>query len=260
MIKAIKKTCAFLCLFGVFTGSVHADTKVNGVNISEDLIQARANLILKDGKVKDGPELKAGLKEDQINREVLMQEIAKSGLDKAPEAKLQLDLARQNTLIDFYFRDYFAKNPVAEAEIRNQYDSDLKAITAKSTDQYKLKLIVVKTKTDADAVIAKLKKESFETVAKSDSVDATRINGGDLGWVLPAQVLPEVGDTMMKIGKEGLSTPIQLKDTWAIIKVEGKRQFMPLSLEELRPKIIQGLVIKKRNQVIAELRKKANIQ
>ena len=49
---------------------------------------------------QDSPELRNFLKQELINREVILQESLKRGLDKNPETVMQLEMVRQGVLDD----------------------------------------------------------------------------------------------------------------------------------------------------------------
>ena len=110
-------------------------------------------------------------------------------------------------------------------------------------------------------MIAELKKGAdFAKIAAVQSVDASKKNGGELGWVVPAQVLPAIGTVMVNL-KEGTfsALPIQTPYGWYIIKVEEKRPFKIPSLEDSRAVVIQTLQQVQRQSYVQELIKNAKI-
>lgn len=100
----------------------------------------------------------------------------------------------------------------------------------------------------------------FATLAKSRSVGPSKNNGGELGWVLPAQALPALGTVMVNL-KEGTFSqlPIQTQQGWSVLKVEEKRPFKIPSLEESRAVVLQTLQQMQRQNYIQELIKSAKI-
>ena len=77
---------------------------VNGVAIP----QSRFELMLKDmvGRgQRDTTELRSAIKQDLINRELIMQEVKRIGLDKSPEAQLQMEVLQQNVLIQLFLQN-----------------------------------------------------------------------------------------------------------------------------------------------------------
>jgi peptidyl-prolyl cis-trans isomerase C len=102
----------------------------------------------------DSPQLRGAIKEELINREILMQEADKQGLSNSSDVKNQLELARQSIVIRALIADYLKKNPVSDADIKAEYDK----FKAQAGDkEYHARHILVDKKEDAEAIIAKLK-------------------------------------------------------------------------------------------------------
>ncbi|HWV63723.1 MAG TPA: peptidylprolyl isomerase, partial [Oxalicibacterium sp.] len=86
---------------------------------------SRADMMVKQMAAqgqKDTPELRAMIKEELINREILVQEADKLGLGSTPDVKAQLEIARQSILIRALVGDYLKKNPVKDADVKAEYD------------------------------------------------------------------------------------------------------------------------------------------
>jgi len=94
---------------------------VNGKAIPSSRVDTMAKQMAAQGQ-KDTPELRAMIKEELINREIMMQEADKQGLSNSTDVKNQLDIARQAIVIRALIGDFLKKNPVSEAEIKAEYD------------------------------------------------------------------------------------------------------------------------------------------
>jgi peptidyl-prolyl cis-trans isomerase C len=212
--------------------------------------------------LQDTEQLRSAIKEELIARQVMVQEFSKLGFDKNPEAISGLNFVRENFLIDFLLRQYQQKRPLTEEMIKAEYERQLSLIGEPGeAQQYLTRLIVVATESEAKGVIAELKKGSdFAKLAAAKSIDATAKNGGELGWVLPAQVLPAIGTVMVNLKEGGFSAlPIQTPSGWYVIKVEEKRPFKIPTLEESRSVVIQTLQQLQKQTYIQELIKNAKI-
>ena len=67
-----------------------------------------------------------------------------------------------------------------DAELHAEYDS---AVAAMDKNEYHARHILVANKDQAKQIIKKLKGGAkFEDLAKSQSIDGSKTNGGDLGW------------------------------------------------------------------------------
>src|SRR5471032_1261291 len=125
-------------------------TTVNGVAIP----QQRAELLVRERAQQgqpDSPQLRAAVRDELVNREIISQEAAKSGLTKKAELQNELELVRQTVIVQAYLREYIRMHPITDAEMQKEYDR----IKADMGDkEYKARHILVGTEDEAKAVIA----------------------------------------------------------------------------------------------------------
>jgi len=212
--------------------------------------------------LQDNEQLRSAVKDELIARQVMLQEVSKLGLDKTADAISGLNFVRENFLIDYLLKNFELKHPITEEMIKAEYDRQLDLIgEPNEAMQYLTRVIVAPNEQEAKGVIAELKKGAdFSLLAKSHSVDPTKNNGGELGWVLPGQVMPALGTVMVNL-KEGTFSqlPIQIQQAWYVLKVEEKRPFKIPTLEESRGVVIQTLQQLQRQNYIQDLIKSAKI-
>lgn len=234
---------------------------VNGEPISQAMFEQNLRANLPAGQ-QVTPELQRVVIDELINREVQAQEAVKLGLDKTPEGQLQLEQVRDNALVELLTQYYIARNPVTEVEVTAQYEKEIAAINAQGgLQQYKIALIVLPNEAQAHDVLVKLRKgESFEKLANTYSIDPSRSQGGQVGWVLPNQINPVVAGVMINMGKGSTSaTAVQTAAGWNIIKVEDKRPFKAPSFEQAKNQIRAALIQQRRAEYIKQLRERAKI-
>lgn len=232
---------------------------VNGVAISSTLLDQSIKAALAQGQ-KDTPELRLSIKEDLINREILAQDSAKKGLDKSPEAKLALEQARRNILVDVNLNDYFTKHPITDSDLKSEYDKQVASVGS-DAKQYKISHIVLATEAEAKDVLAKAKKgEAFAQLAKQYSIDKSGGEDGSIDWILPVQIVPEISNVMVNLSKGNVANnPIQTQTGWHIIKVDDIRPFKAPSFDEAKNNLKMSLVIKKQAEYVTKLRESAKI-
>ena len=156
--------------------------KVNGVAIP----QAKLDAIIKAraaGKQPDTPEIRAAIRDTLINQEVVAQEAIRKGIDKNPEVAAQIDLQRQEILVNAFVQEYMKTNPVNDETMRKEYERIKPTIPAK---EFKARHILVEKEDEAKDAIAQIKKGgSFEKIAAEKSKDTgSKARGGDLDWNL----------------------------------------------------------------------------
>lgn len=232
---------------------------VNGVTIPMSLLEQNVNANVAQGQ-RDTPELRQLLKDELINREILAQESAKLGLDKTAEAKTQLAQMRQTLMVELLLNDLLKKSPVTDVQIKAEYDRRVDIL--KNEQEYKVALIVTATEAQAKALIAQLNKgASFEKIATEHSIDPSKAKGGQVGWVLPAQILPAISNVMVNLNKGAIAvSPIATQAGWNIIKVEDKRLYQAPGLNEAKNDIRQALQQQQRAELVKRLRDNAKVQ
>lgn len=223
---------------------------------------ARADVMIKQMAAQgqqDTPELRAMIKEELLNREILVQEADKLGLGNNTDVKNQLEIARQSILIRALVADYLKKNPVKDADIKAEYDR----FRAQASDkEYHARHILVEKEDEAKDIIAKLKSGAkFEELAKQSKDPGSAANGGDLDWAAPAAFVKPFSDAMVSLKKGQLfETPVKTQFGYHVIRLDDVRPAKIPTLDDVKPQIKESLEQKKLQTFQQQLRAKAKIQ
>ncbi len=260
-----RKTLAIACSLAFGAVAIPATAQnaavVNNKPISSAKVDTFVKQLIAEGQ-KDGPELRKFVIEQLINREILTQEAERRGISRRTEVQQQLDLARQQILIQSLFRDHMKSKPITDAEIKGEYD---KAKGAAGGKEFQARHILVPTDKEdlAKQLIEQIKKGAkFEDLAKKESKDpGSAANGGDLGWANPAGLVKPFSDAMAKLKKgEMTDTPVKTEYGWHIIKLEDVRDVQAPPLEQVKPQIVQELERQRVRSFQESLRAKASIK
>jgi peptidyl-prolyl cis-trans isomerase C len=231
---------------------------VNGKAIPQSRLDMAVRARVAQGQ-PDSPELRAALKQELITREVVHQEALKRGLDKNPEVLQQVEVLKQEVLIQALLQDYARKNHPTEAVLRAEYDK----IKAQQGDkEYRARHILVKTEEEAKDTLAQLAKGAkFETLASERSLDTgSKANGGDLNFAPPARYVKPFAEALTKLKKgETTKTPVQTQFGWHIIQLTDERAMKVPTFEEAKDRLAQMMAQQSLQKVVAELRAKSKI-
>lgn len=85
-----------------------------------------------------------------------------------------------------------------------------------SEEQARELLVSLKARALAGEDFGKLAKEYSEDIGSAQE-------GGELGWTVPGQLVPEFEAAMAKTPIDGISDPVRTQFGWHIVKVEGRR-------------------------------------
>jgi peptidyl-prolyl cis-trans isomerase C len=199
-----------------------------------------------------------------VSRELLVQEAQRRNLYERPEVRAELEKIRRFVLVHAMLEDYARAHQITETALRDAYNRE-KARLGKRQEstEYRLRQILVPTESSAREALRRLTAgESFAHLATELSVDPlSRDKGGDLGWVLPTQLVSPVDAAVRALGRKGLATnPVVSPLGWHVIEIEETRPFQMPSFEESRGRIAQELALQQRQALVAELRRAAKIQ
>jgi len=224
---------------------------VNGVSIAARWMERNVEANVAQGQ-KDTPELRAALKQELVARELMTQEAQKRGLDKLPSTQEALTAMRQNLMIDLVLSDEFSKNPIAETELRAEYERQVKALKAAGDmQQFQISSIVLSSEADARSVLMALRAgQAFDALAKSRSMDPSKDKGGELGWFLPDQIAPAISNVVVNLAAGAVSAaPIQVGPYWHVIKLTAKRPYQVPGFEESK-NLLQAAVVQNRRAAL----------
>ena len=227
---------------------------VNGTPIARDAFDDYLKGLLRG---KPPADVTAGDKNQVLDQMINMQLIAaqaeKDGLANDPDVATRIALLRTQILADAAAQKYVKNNEPTDAELHAAYDA------ATDKTEYHASHILVPTKEKAEALIKKLKGGAkFEDVAKAESTDNSKANGGDLGWFTTARMVKPFGDAV-KLLKKGEVTPqpVQTQYGWHIIKLEDTRD---APFDQFKTQLTNGIMQKKFQTYIDGLKATAKIE
>ena len=233
---------------------------VNGKPITKANVDEFVKLLGTQGAT-DSPQLREQVKEELINRQVMVQAAEAAGLVKDPTITVELELARQGILVRALMADYLKKNPITDAKIQAEYDKLKKAEDGKF--EYEVRHILVEDENTANDMQAKLKAKSakFEDLAKSSKDPGSAEKGGNLGWAADSNYVEPFAKAVAATPKGQLSEkPVQSQFGWHVIEVLDKRPVAFPPLEQVRKELEQMMREQTLAAYQADLRSKAKVQ
>jgi peptidyl-prolyl cis-trans isomerase C len=204
-------------------------------------------------------EQKAQVLDELINMQVLASQGAKEGVEKDPDVAAQLDVVRMRVMADAESAKYLKDKEPTDVELHAEYDT---AVTTMDKTEYHARHILVSSKEAAEAAIKKIKGGAkFEDVAKAESTDSSKANGGDLGWFTLTRMAKPFGEAVKGLKKgEMTSAPVQTQFGWHVIKLEDTRETAPPPFEQVKQQVSNGVMQKKLQAYVDGLKKTAKIE
>ena len=240
-------------------GQNSSTAKVNGVAISQQHLDLLVKNLVAQGR-QDTPEMREALKQQMINRELMVQDALRRGLDKNSEISARLTFARQDVLSTAFVQEAVKAHPVTDETLKKEYERIKAQLGAR---EFKVRHILVAKEDEAKEIIAQIKKGgSFEKLAAERSTDpGSKANGGDLDWGPPARYVKPFADALVKLKKGQMTeAPVQTNFGWHIIRVDDERATRIPGFDEAKPQLQQMLQNQVVEKAVADLRAKAKIE
>jgi len=181
-------------------------------------------------------------------------------LDEEPEARHRLNTGRDQILMNILL-ERIAEEKIDEAALRKMYEAQLELLAPQMETEVHVRHILAPTKDAIDRIAAELKTGvDFAVLAARRSSDAaTRLDGGDLGYLTAEAASPELARVIREVPKGGVSRPFEDAQGWHIVKVEDVRKKRPPSIDQLDDKIRQFLKEQEFEKILKDLRADAEI-
>ncbi len=233
--------------------------KVNGKEISANEFEQVLKANVAKG-VADSAELRSAIKAELIAREVMAQEAHQLKVDQDPAVLQQLALQKQTVLSEAVIARHLESIKITDEQMKAEYKRQLDLVG--DSDQYQLSQIVVPSEEAAMAVIKSLKNgHRFEELARDQSIDPSRQNGGSLGWVLANQVIAPISNVMVNLTVgQTTAMPIQTQEGWHVLKLEAKRKFKAPAFDEVKEQLVRAILLQERADYIKKLIGAAKIE
>ena len=222
-------------------------------------------LIAKNEKLKDltFEKLSSDQKETIIKEAVLNQiaykEAKKRNLNKDKDYEAALKLFKTELLKQKLFIA-LTKEATEEKNLKKNYDELV--VKLKDKKDLRISYIIVKTKSEAEAIYASLIKSpsSFAAEAKKKSLDKEiGKKGGDLGFILEDSLPAEIVKQARTVSKGKIASPVQTSGKWIVIKLEDERPAGIAPYEKTKEALAQNLAKKAIEDFVSGSIEKAKI-
>ena len=230
---------------------------VNGDKIfKKDVLGALKNMQVKP---EDSEKAFPVVVNQMINERLINTETSSAGIEKNPVFQQRLEMARFQLIKTMYLENYL-KDKINDQTVKVEYNKFKKE--NKGKQEVHAHHILLASELEARQVIKDLKSGAkFEDLAKERSSGPTAKTGGDIGYFLKGELVPEFSDAAFKLKKGNYTkAPVKSQFGWHVILVKDKRV---RAVPEM--KAVEGAIRNKMGQeavekLVANLRAKADIK
>ena len=232
---------------------------VNGTPLSRAVFDVYVKNITQGKPGADlTPDQKNQALDDLIKIQLIGAQGEKDGLETDPDVAARLQIVKMRILADAEAQKFLKDKEPTDAELHAEYDAQ---VAQMDKTEYHARHILVASKEQAEQLIKKLQSGAkFEDIAKANSTDGSKANGGDLGWFTLARMVKPFGDAVKGLKKGEITTqPVQTQFGWHIIKLEDTRDVTPPPFEQVKSQLSNAVMQKKLQAYVEELKKTATI-
>lgn len=233
--------------------------RVGDAEITErDLAFAQADLASQFAQVPQASR-RAAVLSALIDIKVLAQEAEKAGMADDDAFRARMAFLRDRALHNSFFQERALK-AVTDEEVKARYDKEVAA--AEPRQEIHARHILLKTKEDAQAVIAELDAgKDFVELAKEKSTGPSAAQGGDLGFFGQGQMVPEFEQAAFALATgQYTKEPVQTQFGWHVIKKEEERAAQPPAFDAVKDTVRQIVLQEKYVGLVEGARKGVTIE
>lgn len=232
---------------------------VDGTPISRDFYEFYIKGITHKTSSDLSPQQRTQALDNLVRAQLIADEAVKEGLNEQPETAHYLKMERLNVLEQALSQKYLKGKEPTDDELKAEYDAEVAKLPK---TEYHARHILVATQPFAQKIIERLKKgEKFADLAKAESMDSSKTNGGDLGWFTLDHMVKPFADAVsnLKVGQY-TTEPVQTQYGWHVIQLLGTRPVNPPPFDQVKQRLVQVVEAKKFRAYTDDLMKQAKVQ
>ena len=241
------------------TPSSPAVATVDGKPISRDFYEFYIKGVTGKSSGDLSPEQRSQALDNLIRAQLIEEEAVKQNLDQQPDTAQLIKMERLNVLEQALSQKFLAGKTPTDDELKAEYDAEVAKLP---NTEYHARHILVATQPFAEKVVERLKKgEKFEDLAKAESMDSSKTNGGDLGWFTLDHMAKPFADAVsnLKVGQY-TADPVQTQYGWHVIQLLGTRPVNPPAFDQVKQRLVQVVEAKKFRAYTDDLMKQAKVE
>ncbi|MBK0398609.1 peptidylprolyl isomerase [Limibaculum sp. M0105] len=190
---------------------------------------------------------------DQLIEQTLLEKAARdAGMDERLDVALSIRNQIRAVLADAWLRVELEKR-MTEERLLALYDTQY--ATTEPEDEVRAAHILVETEEKAKDLLAQLDNGAdFAALAAEHGTDGTASRGGELGWFVKGDMVPQFSDAAFATEPGQIAGPVESPFGWHLIKVFERREKPVPTFEEVREELAGEAVQAAQAEIMEELR------
>lgn len=196
---------------------------------------------------------------NMIETLLLYQGASKEGFLEKEEVKRRLRWNSCQLVAEEYAEEKVFSGHPSQADMLKFYEAhkDLFKVPC----EVEVRHIVVKELGQAETVLQDVKSgASFEKMARQHNVDATKKQGGLIGWIRPGMMVEPFDSAAFSLGKGETSEIVQTRFGFHILKIEDRKAGAVKPFEKVNKEVVKAMREEQLERFKAELSKTFRIR
>lgn len=196
----------------------------------------------------NNPQGRAAVLEKLIEQALFLTDARKNMMEYDPVFKQQLQSVKDELLTQFAVSKAIERANVTEAEIKAFFDENPAQFMGQET--VSASHILVVDEAQANELMTRIQSGeiSFEDCARQHSSCPSGQNGGSLGEFSHGQMVAEFDEACFSMEVGELRGPVKTQFGYHIIRLDSKKEAVPMKLAEAHDAIKEHLLAEKRRQ------------
>jgi len=201
--------------------------------------------------------------DDMISEQLMYKEALKRGLNRDRDVRDLIEEAKRKILVAKLLENESRKTAVSEEKIKEFYDAHKDDFVT----PMKMRASHIMTDTEAEAREVQQKLNDgvdFAQLAREYSKDPSKDRGGDIGYFVKGQLMPQIEEIALGLDVGQTSDVIRTKFGYHIIRMTEKIEPRTVEMSEVRDAIEKELKDKAQqanmDEMIKNLKSKARIK
>jgi hypothetical protein len=201
-----------------------------------------------------------------IESELVYNEALRQNFNNNPVIQKRISNLAKEYVATLFLEQYLGQDLDATEEELQRFFQENASEFIRSEDLYHVRLILVSSFREANIIKSSLQVgQDFEVLARTQSIDGSKEQGGDLGWVPSTALLPELARMVPSMPLGQISQPVRTDLGYYLLQVlDSRKKGEVQSLEEVKEIIAWRIKAQKRQSeyrnLISRLTEKADVR
>jgi peptidyl-prolyl cis-trans isomerase C len=190
-----------------------------------------------------------------IDRELMLADGLQMGVDREPKVEVSIASAREQIIVSEYLnRQVREKVVIPEIVLQEYYVNNREEF--KLSEEIKVSQILTRSEMEAEEILEELKKGAdFSKLARERSVDPSRRNGGQMGWLERRVMDYDFAKAAFSLANGAMSGVVHSQFGYHIIKVDDKKPPEYAGYDDVKEGIRERMTRKRAQEKVEQLRK-----